>query len=163
MAVKTLKVGDKGKEVKALQEMLNDAKLGTKVKTNGEFDEDTEEALKEFQSKKRVKADGVADEKFFDAIADITEIQITDDLGNTMVVRVRTGWFVSDTWERVSGSLPGISARSGSVETNVPGRLVLDGLCDCRNYRRRVGASGEGVSASTSGSGVIQWEVLSVK
>jgi hypothetical protein len=36
MVVKTLKVGDKGKEVKALQEMLND-EVKAKLQANGEF------------------------------------------------------------------------------------------------------------------------------
>jgi peptidoglycan hydrolase-like protein with peptidoglycan-binding domain len=68
MAVKTLKVGDKGKEVKALQEKLNDAKLGTRLTANGEFGPETEEAVKEFQKKNRLKPDGVANEKLYQAL-----------------------------------------------------------------------------------------------
>lgn len=164
MAGKTLKAGDKGKEVKALQEMLNDAKLGTKLKTNGEFGPETEEALKEFQKKNRLKASGVADEKLFDALAEITEIRITDpQLAETMTVRVRVPFIGGASWERVSGALTGIRARSGRAGQLVSGWLVLRDLGDLRQYNRRVGASGPGRSVSNESLGEIEWEVLSVR
>jgi peptidoglycan hydrolase-like protein with peptidoglycan-binding domain len=56
-----LKKGSKGSEVKNLQKLLNSSlRPSPKLKENGEFDSDTEEAVKKFQKQSRLKQDGIA-------------------------------------------------------------------------------------------------------
>ena len=53
--------GDKGDAVKALQQQLN--AHGEKLKVNGSFDDATEAALKKFEKRAKIEADGKADKK----------------------------------------------------------------------------------------------------
>lgn len=53
-----LKKGDKGPKVKALQKKLNKAGAKPKLTENGSFDDKTEAAVKAFQKKSALKADG---------------------------------------------------------------------------------------------------------
>ena len=53
-----LKKGDKGAKVKALQKKLNKAGAKPKLTENGIFDDKTETAVKAFQKKSQLKADG---------------------------------------------------------------------------------------------------------
>ena len=60
---KELKIGDNGDEVKALQFALNELGYGDKKtkKVNGEFDKNTEKALKKFQKALNIDATGIVD------------------------------------------------------------------------------------------------------
>jgi len=62
------KNGSSGGEVKKLQEMLIAAQAKPKIKATGKFDGPTEEALKYFQKKNKLKPDGVATPKIFAAL-----------------------------------------------------------------------------------------------
>jgi putative peptidoglycan binding protein len=55
---KALKTGDRGPDVKDLQKALNDA--GMKLKVDGQFGPATDEAVKAFQKKNKLKPDGIA-------------------------------------------------------------------------------------------------------
>lgn len=52
--------GDKGSEVKELQEMLNNAGAKPKLKVDGSFGSKTEDAVKDFQNANGLKPDGIA-------------------------------------------------------------------------------------------------------
>jgi hypothetical protein len=52
-----LQRGDQGENVKRLQELLN--REGARLNTNGTFDQSTLNAVREFQRRKRLQADGV--------------------------------------------------------------------------------------------------------
>lgn len=54
---RTLRVGDEGDDVRAMQEALN-KKGGAQVKVDGSFGRDMEEAVREFQRKSGVGVDG---------------------------------------------------------------------------------------------------------
>jgi len=58
MPAKTLKKGDKGKQVKRLQRFLNWC-IGTKLAVDGEFGTKTKSAVKKFQTKYKLDVDGV--------------------------------------------------------------------------------------------------------
>lgn len=59
--MKTLKKGDKGKEVEDLQKYL-------KIKVDGDFGTKTEDAVKKFQKEKGLTSDGVVGEKTWNAM-----------------------------------------------------------------------------------------------
>ncbi len=63
--MKTLKKGDKGREVEDLQKYL-------KLKVDGDFGSKTEDAVKKFQKEKGLTADGVVGEKTWNAMGIFT-------------------------------------------------------------------------------------------
>lgn len=70
----TLKLGSKGEEVKELQRLLGEPKLSLKpVKIDGVFGQTTEAAVKEFQRKAYLPADGIVGpttwEKLYDVLS----------------------------------------------------------------------------------------------
>ncbi|MEM7320159.1 MAG: peptidoglycan-binding domain-containing protein [Pseudomonadota bacterium] len=59
--MKRLKNGSKGSDVKALQTALNKSPVRSRLKVDGKFGSKTEEAVKAFQKKTRLKVTGVAE------------------------------------------------------------------------------------------------------
>lgn len=59
--MKLLKKGDKGPNVKKLQEKLN--KFGSKLKVDGDFGTNTDKAVRDFQKKMKLKVDGKVGDK----------------------------------------------------------------------------------------------------
>jgi hypothetical protein len=64
--MKTIKKGDKGDEVKLLQEYLQ--KLGNSLKIDGDFGATTDKFVREFQTKLKLTIDGVVGDKTWAAI-----------------------------------------------------------------------------------------------
>jgi peptidoglycan hydrolase-like protein with peptidoglycan-binding domain len=65
-----LKNGSKGDEVRELQKKLKDLGYLKQEDVNGQFDANTEEAVKAFQKEQGLKQDGIADEKTQSAVDD---------------------------------------------------------------------------------------------
>lgn len=61
-----LKRGDKGKEVRLLQEKL--IQHGARLKADGDFGENTEKAVRQFQATHALKSDGIVGEKTLKAL-----------------------------------------------------------------------------------------------
>lgn len=73
-----LKPGDKGSDVKSLQQMLKALKIGSAT-VNGQYDDATQAAVKSFQEANKLDASGTADQDTLAALAQKLSDQLTKD------------------------------------------------------------------------------------